>query len=390
MRIRLWLVAGGLLAAGAAAAAEPEIPAGRWTRLAEPAPDPLGREMNPGMGAAWAWVPEMKAFILYGGRTPAAGNGLWSFDPANKEWKRLLLCDRLQEDPKTRELSVRKPGEIPWAKDRPAPGSDYGAVYVPELKAVLLAGGWRYDGAGDWGGTRFGTWRFDGVTGTFAALSEEAPGSREGWGWTLRLAYDPKSKLVIATPQIGRGKEGETSAPNTTWVFSPSAGKWEKRAAEAGPRGGAGHPALAFDEKAGLVVYFDAWGQTWTYDPARNAWKDAKPGNSPKPRRHAGSWFDPEAGRVFLHGGISQAYPGKGHTPGREDYVSFYTSEWGLQYSDLWSYDAGKNEWQEEKSEGAAAPGKNPVFRDLCVYAPELKAAVLYEPTTGVWAYRWK
>lgn len=384
MRICLLLLVVGCLGAVAARAAELQIPAGRWTKLFDPPADPLGREMNPGMGGAWIWAPEAKAFILYGGRTPAAGNGLWSFDPEKKEWNRLLLCDRIAEDPKTKELTCRKPGEIPWSKDRPAPGSDYGAVYVPEWKGALLAGGWRYDGAGDWGGTKFATWRYDDASGKFAKLAGEVPGG------IVRLIYDPKSKLAIATPQIGGGKPGETSAPNGTWVFSTAAAKWEKRACSAGPRPGAGHPALAFDAKAGLAVYFDAWGQTWTYDPAKNEWKDQRPAKSPKGRRHAGAWFDPEAGRVFLHGGISQAYPENKHTPGREDYVSFYTNEWGLQFSDLWSYDAAKNEWQEEKAEGPAAPGKNPIFRDLCVYAPELKAAVLCEVTTGVWAYKSK
>jgi hypothetical protein len=355
------------------------IPAGTWTKLADPAADPLGREMNPGMGSAWAWVPEVKSFILYGGRSPAFDNGMWGFDPVRKEWKRLLLSDRLTEDPGTKALGIRNPGDISWSKDRPAPGSDHGAVYVPELKGVLFAGGWRYEGAADWGGTSFGAWRFDGAAGKFAALPGESPNPGSSWGWTLRLIYDSKNKLVIATPQCGAAKEGQTSAPGTTWVFSTAAGKWEKRASAAGPRQGAGHPAMAFDEKAGVAVYFDAWGQTWTYDPAKNEWKDAKPAAAPKPRRHAGCWYDPEAGRVFLHGGVHQSVGG-------HHYISFAPKPPGVQYSDLWSYDAGKNEWREEKSEGVAPA----MCRDLCVYVPELKAAVMYDLSAGVWAYRHK
>ncbi len=339
---------------------------GRWTKLADPPPDPAGREMSPGMMGAWVWVPDLKSFLLYGGRSPAFSNALWSFDPSARTWKELVACDRLQGG------AVRRPGEIPWSAERPAPGSDFGAVYDPGSKSVWMAGGWRYSGVADWGGARFGTWRY--AAGAFS------PGPEPGPEGQVKLVLDPKGHRAIASPRAERGRV-------STWVLSLETGRWEKRESAAGPRP-SGHPALAFDERAGVAVLFDDWGQTWTYDPSKDAWRDMKPEKAPPHRRHAASWYDPQAGRVFIHGGITQDYPPGKYEPGREDYVSFYTNEWGKQYADVWSYDAGANEWREEKSEGPPAPSKRPIFRDLACWVPELKAAVFYDGTVGVWAYR--
>ena len=68
---------------------------GTCEKLADPPKDVAGRECSPGLDDAWAYVPQWKGFLLYGGCSPTYSNEGWFFDPDRKAWTLLWAHDAL-------------------------------------------------------------------------------------------------------------------------------------------------------------------------------------------------------------------------------------------------------------------------------------------------------
>ena len=362
-----------LLLAGLASLAPAGEPAAVWTKLAGLPTDLAGREMPPGMEGTWCWVPEIKGFLLYGGYSPRFTSEGWLYDPAKNEIRLLWPDDSLRYDDKERKWRVLMPRDIVWSQDRPGPARNRGAVYCPDTKKVYLFGG--HPGGRGWlGGTKLGTWELDPATLRFRRLGGVGPA-----GQTAGV-YDSANRLIVAAP--ARKGEGE-KAPIVTWVFSPSTGKWEERAAPTGPQPGP-NPAFAYDPNTRLCVYFTEYGQTWTYDAAKNEWKEAKSATAPAVRRHAGMCYDPGRKLLVLHGGVhhttggGKVWAGWG-TAGH----AFHTKE-NQWFNDTWTYDAARNEWKELPAAGGPPPSAS--SRLAFAHDPTGGGLVIYDVATGIWA----
>src|SRR5262249_22689421 len=117
------------------------------------------------------------------------------------------------------------------------------------------------------------------------------------------------------------------------------------------------------------------------YDVAINEWKNVEPAQSPSQRHHAGMCFDEASGLTILHGGV--AYP-KDVTKGNAH--AFWPDAGGVAFNDTWAYDGVKNEWRELHP--TKAPSKIHSARDMLTYDPDRQMLVLYDVSSGVWAFR--
>ena len=100
-------------------------------------------------------------------------------------------------------------------------------------------------------------------------------------------------------------------------------------------------------------IYFNGYGETWTYDAGKDEWTNMKPAKSPPPRRHAAMCFDEARGVTILHGGVD-------HESRKVSGIlafSIHPSHNPIYRADTWSYDAERNEWTELKPAGVAAEG---------------------------------
>src|SRR5262249_29381820 len=118
-----------------------------------------------------------------------------------------------------------------------------------------------------------------------------------------------------------------------------------------------------------------------TYDAGKNEWKDMRPAQSPPPRHHAGMCFDEASGRTILHGGV--VYP---RDVIRNIPHAFWPDAGGVAFNDTWAYDGVKNEWRQLR------PAQSPLAihsaRDLLAHDPDRRMLVLYDVSSGVWAFR--
>jgi hypothetical protein len=348
---------------------------GTWEKLADSPRDVAGRESCPGMDGAWVYVPQWRGFLLYGGCSPTYSNEGWFFDPDTKEWTILWAHDALSYDRAKKQWRALMPRDIVWSLDRPGPARGQAVIAVG--KTVYLFGGhptlnWQGNGrhqrADFLGATKLGTWTLSPATGRFQHLGDEGPAG------ATRAVYDSANYLIVTAP------EGPWAAArkNPIHVFSPATGKWESRPLTGGPPQ-ARYVGWAYDAKARKCVYFAEHGETWTYDAARNEWKNMKPAQAPRPRRHAAMAYDAAAGLTVLHGGVT--YPDKKDAP-----HAFDLHRKAIAFDDTWVYDAARNEWRELRP--ATSPPKIHSARDLLAYDPDRKMLVLYDVAIGVWAYR--
>ena len=133
------------------------------------------------------------------------------------------------------------------------------------------------------------------------------------------------------------------------------------------------------DAKVKKCIYFNGYGETWTYDAGKDEWTNQKPAQAPPPRRHAAFCFDEARGVTILHGGVH-------HESGSVRGVlafSVHPSHHPVYRADTWSYDAAVNRWTELKP--AVSPPKASTARDPVAYDSDRKTVVVYDIGTGVW-----
>lgn len=354
-----------------------------WTKLAEPPKDLAGRESPPGSDGAWVYVPEWKGFLLHGGCMPTLSNEGWFFDPDQKSWTLLWAHDELARDVKN-GWRVLLPREITWSVDRPGPARGQGAVYDPDHKKVYLFGGHptvdhsrnfgpdpRLTRESWLGPAKLGTWELDPATGTFQHITDSGPTGLS------RGVYDPVNRVVVAMPQRKNITEAAKDQPGVTWIYDPKQGKWETRTGANGPRAFA-YSGLVYDARINKCVYYNGYGETWTYDAGSNAWTDMKPTQSPPQRRHAAFCYDETRGVSILQGGVH-------HPRSGPEAFSIHASHNGIHHTDTWAYNAAKNEWTELKP--TTSPPKASSSRWLAGYDSDRKTVVLYDVAVGAWSF---
>ncbi len=206
-------------------------------------------------------------------------------------------------------------------------------------------------------------------------------------GYEGALAYDPKAKVIIRWAGHNQGGGGEQNAE--TWTFDPVSAKWTLKEPNTSPPGACCNAQNVFDPVGGRYLRFPAFSgshgwhwfrenylnnsSVWTYDLAKNTWRDMRPVPTPRPAPlRCASWDTDHQ--------VAVVFGGEGGNDGTIVYDP-YTNEWtrmfpkmepkgrsagnmayhqaikkhflfGSQFTDdphTWTYDLAKNEWADLK-----------------------------------------
>lgn len=217
--------------------------------------------------------------------------------------------------------------QLAAAASAPDPRSDHSMAYASVIGRVILFGGRGADGVlGD-------TWAYDVVTRDCAELQASSSGTSPEPRGGHSLTFVPLTNEVVLFG--GQGDEGVLS---DTWTYDPLRNAWTAAApGEPLPaiisEPGARHAhATAFDPVAGRIILFGGLtdedvvlGDTWSYDPIRRLWIELHPGgDGPAPRYGHSIEFDLASGRVIMVGG---------------------TDGGGTVLNETWAYDSGGDRW---------------------------------------------
>jgi hypothetical protein len=168
----------------------------------------------------------------------------------------------LAYDPKTRQWSDLKPGNVPtacgslvWASLCYDPVND---------EAVLFGGGMALN---LWGGAY--TWLYDCEQNTWRALNQpraEQPPPR----CNTQTAFDAENGCIVLF-----GGDAQSKFLADTWVYDAKARKWVERKPDLSPPPAATCGMTYVTDKR-LVLMVGGLDNTWTYDVAANTWTRIK------------------------------------------------------------------------------------------------------------------
>jgi hypothetical protein len=361
----LWLVVSTLLVGlgrigffadgTAASAAEPlSVPAqaaNTWIKLS-PLPDgPVSPRL--GYEGACVWDNHHQVLVRYGGHNQGGGGEqhaeVWTFDPQTAIWT-------------LKEPNTSPPGVCCNAQN----------VYDPTIQRYI---------------------RFPFFSGSHGWQWERELYLNDSSVWTYDLANNRwRNMRPLPTPRMAPYRSaswdsdhqvvvvfGGEGSHEGTRIYDPwrNEWRWPKPETEPAPRSGG---TMAYDAARKLHVLFGSQftddPHTWTYDVARNRWRDMRPDPMPPTKENdAVLTYDP-VHRVVL--ALVKV------TTGKEDQASHEVQ--------TWAYDAGANRWTRMNPAVEPDAGGNRT-RNLA-FAPELNLAIL-ENCIGnpreqqVWTYRY-
>jgi N-acetylneuraminic acid mutarotase len=277
-----------------------------------------------------------EAVVLFGGKGARSlyFNDLWTYTPKTDRWRELKPLGPLPParfghaivydaragavlvfagvvattDGPSGDLWAYSTNRNAWmhlepAGDRPAARIYPSAVYDTALKETIVFGGWT-------GASAFNdTWSYDSLTERWTRASvTDAPRPR----WGASMAYDPVTGTIVLFGGLFGGYDGRERL-NDTWSYDPATHTW-RNLHPAGPLPPArGYAAMDYDATTHEMVLFGGFAgpqglvsDTWTYDPARNAWsRIAQPAAHPSARDFSALVYDQGARRLLLFGGLS-------------------------------------------------------------------------------------
>jgi hypothetical protein len=242
------------------------------------------------------------------------------------------------------------------------------------------------------------TWRFDLATRTWKEFKPagQVPSAR---GFHA-MAYDSLDKKVILFGGWGESSGGVLL--NDTWSYDPAVNAWtELHPAGALPTARFGH-AMVYDPASGQAIMFggrqdeigasgDALNDTWAYDPVANTWTELHPaGALPLARCGHAMVLDSDTGRIVLFGGESSPVSGS---------MSALNLGPPTPYADTWTYDPVAKVWSERNPAGKvpsprsnhvmaydAAMGKMILFGGWTTGGgPKLNDTWAYDPVADAW-----
>jgi len=271
-----------------------DVASGAWTNRTTP--------FSPGARSDHALTFDASAgcIVLFGGMhgvTRTILGDTWMFDSGMDNW--------IELDP---------PG---------SPFCQYGhaMAYVPALAASLLFSGY------DESGNISETWSYAAGGNRWTKLQpSSAPSPRSG----AAMAYDSAGGQTVLF-----GGQFIWGPSNDTWTYSSESNSWSPATpSTVSPPAREGH-ALVWDPRNNLMVLFGGVGRsgdlgdTWTYDPATNAWSEMRPSSAPCARRDHAMAYDSANGEVLLFGGMRIQY---------SPYIVEY-------FGDTWACNVTANRW---------------------------------------------
>ncbi|MSQ96861.1 MAG: HEAT repeat domain-containing protein [Gemmataceae bacterium] len=308
-------------------------------------------------------------------RTDSAfGEMGWNYDLSNRLFLRYGGCSGYHNeltvfDLGTEQFIQRRPNEkmAGWGDRRLINGCTAGRCWDPISKVMWLGpaiGSTEpslavYDYYNKDGAFRF--CNYDLATDRFRAAPKAT--------YATRYAFDWKNGLLLPV---------KFTHPNHKtkdfWAYDVKNNAWlDKKTAGDYPRD-QDHTTAAVDQDTGLLVLYvaphpDRPVETWTYDPARNVWKNMQPKVQPEGVPGGGFVYDPFHKLLFLQSGKKATQYGGG-----DDSIT-------------WTYDVRTNTWTDLKVK--TGPG-NP-WVGAMDYDPEHNVFVLFNHRDQqVWAFRYK
>lgn len=310
----------------------------------------------------WCYDAANHFFFRYGGCTGPYNNELTVFDLG------------------TEQFTQRRPIELMagWGDPRTRNGCSAGRTWDPYTKVAWLRGGI--------GGTpsqigvveyyaksaAFNFSSYDLATDRFRA----APYHESTYGEPAqRLTYDWKHGLTIPVKFSPFQNERPFWVCDTKSADPYTEGAWlDKKNPEGDyPRDGS-YPTAAVDQDAGILVLYkppfeSRPPETWTYDPAKNLWKNMQPKEQPQGVRGSGFTYDPFHKLLVLQSGKKATQFG-----GPDDSIT-------------WTYDVRTNTWTDLKAKN----GPGSAWVGAFDFDPEHNVFVLFNfKGKQVWAYRHK
>lgn len=204
-------------------------------------------------------------------------------------------------------------------------------------------------------------------------------------GYEGSFGYDPFQKLVIRWGGHNQGGGGEQNGE--TWTFDPVTAKWTLREPNTSPPGACCNAQNVFDPVTARFVRFPAFSgshgwhwfrevylnnsSVWSYDVAKNTWRDMRPVPAIHPRPLRAASWDSDHEVIVLFGGegsndgtvVYDPYvnhwkrmlPAKEPAPRSGGTLAYHKEMkrhilFGSQFGDdphTWAYDYAKNEWTD-------------------------------------------
>src|SRR5262245_1127170 len=350
-----------LLLGPAVAAQRPDpVPINTWVKLDRAA---LGSQR---WDVPLGWSPELKRFIILGGRTS------WA------EYKKPRPYDVLTLNPKNREWENSYPQGKEW-------GPQTGPCRAPPWKDELwhfrdaegnvrpnwtvygtFSLGQQYDHDPDtrsfYFHARGKTFRYDPTARQWTDLAPKADPESTLGGILLwsSMCYDRHNKEFLL---FGGGNVQSERGDPGTWTYSPADNAWKQPTLDVQPPQRA-NSRLVYDPVSKKVILFGGdqldqlLADTWTFDVVKRRWEQLKPALSPAPRAgHAMLWL-PKAKKVLLLGGY-------GYTS-TTDYVAPLYKPLPFE---AWTFDLKSGEWLlvQRIAAGKAPVGPHNFFQSAAV-----------------------
>jgi HEAT repeat protein len=304
----------------------------------------------------------------------AFGEMGWNYDISNRLFLRYGGCSGYHNELTVFDLGAeqfiqRRPNEkmAGWGDRRLINGCTAGRCWDPYTKVMWLGpaiGSTEpslavYDYYNKDGAFRF--CNYDLATDRFRAAPKAT--------YATRYAFDWKNGLLLPVkfthPNHKTKDFWAFDVKNNTWLDKKTAGDYPRDQ---------DHTNAAFDHDSGLLVLYvaphpDRRAETWTYDPARNVWKNMQPKLQPEGVPGGGFVYDPFHKLLVLQSGKKETQYGGG-----DDSIT-------------WTYDVRTNTWTDLKVK--TGPG-NP-WVGAMDYDSEHNVFVLFNHRDQqVWAFRLK
>lgn len=337
----------------ASSADELDQPPNSWVKRSPLTSTPISPRL--GYEGACAWDSKHRVLIRYGGHNQGGGgeqhSEIWTFDPLSVRWTLHepntsppgICCGQQNVFDSVRNRYIRFPsfsGSHGWQWWR--------EIYLNDSSV------WTYDLATN-------TWR------NMRPLPTATPRP-------LRCASWDSARGVVVL--FG----GETSSEGTL-VYDPHVNSWTRMMPTREPESRSGGN-MAYDAARRLHVLFGSQftndPHTWTYDLAKNEWRDMQPPSMPATDKNdAVLTYDPVARVVIAIVKISEG-----------------TEENARSRLETWTYDASTNRWMKQNP--AQEPDASGNRARVLTFAPELGLAILENRThpphgpseQQIWTYR--